>query len=123
MATGALAKTFAQGDASITETGAAMGTPNYISPEQVRAVDEIDHRADIYALGATLYFMLTGAPPFPAPSVVEIMTRHLKDPPPDPRKENPAVSESSAQLIARAMAKAREDRYQSATDLLEALGG
>ena len=116
-----LAKAYASGDANLTETGAAMGTPNYISPEQVRATKVIDHRADIYSLGATLYFLLVGKPPFPAPTVVEIMTRHLKDPPPDVRAARPGVSQATATIIRKCMEKDPADRYQSAVELLDAL--
>ncbi len=105
-------------DASQTDEGLAMGTPFYISPEQARGERRIDIRSDIYALGATLYHMVTGRVPFPGPNPAVIMTRHLNDPlePPDEVRES--VSRATAQIIEKMMAKGRETRYQTPAELL-----
>ncbi len=117
-----LAKQYTSEEANLTETGAAMGTPNFISPEQVRAEKVIDTRADIYSLGATFFFLLTGRPPYAAGSVVEIMTRHLRDPPPDVKVLRPEISDRSAEVIKKAMRKKREDRFQTILEMKKALG-
>ncbi len=105
-------------DGSQTEEGMAMGTPFYISPEQARGDRRIDIRTDIYALGATLFHMVTGRAPFPGPNPAVIMTRHINDPLDPPDEVNPRVSRGLAQVIEKMMAKAREERYQSPADLM-----
>ena len=108
-------------DGSGTEEGLSMGTPFYVSPEQARGERRIDIRTDLYALGATLYHMVTGRVPFPGPNPAVIMTRHLNDPLEPPDEVNPRVSRGLCQIIERMMAKAREARYQSPAELLQDL--
>jgi eukaryotic-like serine/threonine-protein kinase len=106
---------------SLTQTGVIIGTPYYISPEQVRALKDVDHRADLYALGGTLYHMLTGHVPFYAPTVLEIMRAHLTAELENPADINPALSSESVQIVSKLMAKEPSERYQSADDLAEDL--
>jgi formylglycine-generating enzyme required for sulfatase activity len=99
-----------------TATGAVVGTPTYISPEQVRGQD-IDHRADIYALGVMLFEMVTGRVPFDADTALSLMLKHINDPVPDARAFNPDVPARLVAIIQKALAKQPEERYQSARDL------
>jgi len=106
-------------DKSITQAGVPVGTPYYISPEQVRGQEDIDQRADVYALGATLYRMVAGVVPFDGPTGAVVMTRHLNDPVPDPRKNTPDLPESVVTIIHHCMAKEAKHRYQNAGHLRE----
>jgi len=99
----------------------AYGTPYYISPEQVTGDPPPDFRTDIYSLGATLYEMVTGRPPFTAPTPQEIMRKHVIEPLPDAGQFVPDLPASLCALLAKALAKEPEDRYQSAADLVAAL--
>lgn len=113
-----LARQAADAEAAEAEKGRAYGTPYYISPEQIRGVVDVDFRADIYSLGATFYHMITGKVPFDGPSPTAIMHKHLKEPLVPPDHVNTKISTGIAEVIERAMAKDREVRYQSTTDLL-----
>jgi len=104
--------------AAAAEKGRAYGTPYYISPEQVRGVEDVDFRADIYSLGATLYHMVTGRVPFEGDTPTSIMHKHLKEPLVPPDHINPSISTGMAEVIECAMAKDRATRYQSTSDLL-----
>ncbi len=105
-------------DASMTQSGQAVGTPNYMSPEQVRGrSDEIDHRSDLYALGATLFHLVAGRPPFSGETSAVIMSKHLTEKPPLANRINSAVSEECSRMIVRLMQKERERRFQSASEL------
>jgi urea transport system substrate-binding protein len=102
----------------LTQTGTAVGTPFYMSPEQCEA-RPVDHRTDIYSLGATYYSLLTGRYPFHISATVpQLMYQHCHGPIPDPRADNPNVPEACARIVAKAMAKAPADRYQSAAAML-----
>ncbi|HVO12964.1 MAG TPA: serine/threonine-protein kinase [Vicinamibacteria bacterium] len=98
-------------DQSLTQTGHAVGTPHYISPEQISGSRDIDGRADIYSLGATLYHLVTGHTPFKGPSGAVVMTMHLTQPLPDPRTHVPGLSEGLCRVVRKSMAKRREERY------------
>jgi len=100
----------------LTQTGMAIGTPHYISPEQARGEEEVDSRSDIYALGATLYHMVTGQVPFEGNTAAVIMTKHLSEELDYPSDVNPAVSEHASRLIGRMMAKAPHNRYARPKD-------
>jgi serine/threonine-protein kinase len=104
---------FSGGDAEMTQMGQAVGTPHYMSPEQVRGDADVDIRADLYALGATLFHMVTGEAPFSGGSSIEIMTKHLHDPVPLANEINPKVSADCTKLIAKLMEKKREQREQT----------
>jgi serine/threonine protein kinase len=103
----------------MTHAGSFLGTVDYCSPEQIRG-EPLDGRADIYSLGCVLYHCLTGEAPYARESEVAVLQAHLNDPPPSPSVELEGV-------FARAMAKDREDRYRTASelaaDLREAIAG
>ena len=107
--------------AAESEAGKAYGTPYYISPEQIRGEVDIDYRADIYSLGATMYHLVTGRPPFEADTPSAVMHKHLKQPLKPPDHINTALSAGVSEIIEVAMAKKREDRYASTRDMLEDL--
>ncbi len=102
------------GGAATRYTGTGMiGTVEYLAPEQIIAAREVDHRADIYALGVVVFEMLTGRLPFSGNSG-QVLFAHLGQPPPNPRLYKPNLSHRVARVVMRALAKAPEDRYQSA---------
>jgi tRNA A-37 threonylcarbamoyl transferase component Bud32/dienelactone hydrolase len=105
----------------LTETGLSPGTPSYMSPEQIDGTG-FDERSDIYALGALLFEMVTGRPPFEGPTPLAIAVQHETAPPPDPRGIDAAIPNDVAKLILKCLAKDRNDRYQSADDLFAELG-
>jgi predicted Ser/Thr protein kinase len=103
-----------------TATGAVVGTALYISPEQVRG-EEPDPRVDIYALGVTLFEMLSGQPPFEADSAMSTMMMHVNEPVPDLRQLNADVPPDLVAVVEKALAKDRDQRYQTAADMAKAL--
>lgn len=103
------------------EAGKAYGTPYYISPEQIRGEMDIGFSADIYSLGATIYHLVTGRPPFEGETPAAVMHKHLKQPLTPADHINTALSAGIGEVIDVAMAKKREDRYQSTEDMLEDL--
>jgi serine/threonine protein kinase len=105
-----IAKTLGE-DQSLTQTGQAVGTPEYIAPEQIRGLRDIDARADIYSLGATYFQLVTGHAPYKGTSGAMVMSMHLTDPLPDPRMYEPTLSEGLVRVLRKMMAKEREDRY------------
>jgi serine/threonine-protein kinase len=116
-----LAKSTTAAAPSLTEAGLAVGTPYFMSPEQIRAEKLVDIRADLYSLGASLYFLVTGKRPYEAPSAMETMTRHLTEPVPDPQVLAPLLSDEFSRVIRKLMAKAPGDRYATPRHLLEEL--
>jgi serine/threonine-protein kinase len=116
-----LARATDDDEASKAEAGKAYGTPYYISPEQIRGEVDIDFRADIYSLGATLYHMVTGKPPFEADTPSAVMHKHLKEPLVPPDHLNESLSAGISEITEVAMAKRREERYASTKDMLEDL--
>jgi predicted Ser/Thr protein kinase len=108
-------------DARTRYTGSgAIGTVDYMAPEQIMAAKEVDHRADIYALGVVVYEMLTGQRPFQG-SAGQVLFAHLQQPVPDPREINPNVSRAAAKATLQALAKQPEERFQSAGEFVAAL--
>jgi eukaryotic-like serine/threonine-protein kinase len=101
---------------SLTEKGRVAGTPYYMSPEQWQD-RQLDDRADVYALGVMLYEALTGKVPFDATSIIELARLHVQQHPVSPQKMRPALDPSLEKIILKAMAKKREERYQSAMEL------
>ncbi|MFH0938670.1 MAG: serine/threonine-protein kinase [Planctomycetota bacterium] len=115
------AKSFINED-NLSLTGVIIGTPYYISPEQVRADKNIDHRADLYALGGTLYHALTGKVPFEAPSALQIMRCHLHEELENPADICPELSFGTVQIVSKLMAKLPDERYQDVADVAEDIG-
>lgn len=107
-------------DATVTSTGLMLGTPAYISPEQVQSA-AVDERADIYALGCCLFHLLTGRPPFVGNDPVAVAYQHVNESPPSPDSVASDVSPELAAVVMRAIEKRPEDRYQNAAALLSAL--
>ncbi|MFT5130505.1 MAG: serine/threonine protein kinase, partial [Rhodothermales bacterium] len=90
---------------TLTLTGATLGTPAYMSPEQAHDAKTADVRSDIYSLGATLYQMVTGTLPFAGDTGIDILMKQVEEPLPDPRSRNPQLDERTALIITRMMAK------------------
>ncbi|KAB2884095.1 MAG: serine/threonine protein kinase, partial [Kofleriaceae bacterium] len=111
-----------RGTGSKTRTGAVMGTPTYMSPEQCRGAGEVDHRSDIYAIGCILYEMVTGRPPFQAEGIGELIAAHMLMPPDPPTRHNPNLSASTEGLILNLLAKSPAERVQTAGELARLLG-
>jgi eukaryotic-like serine/threonine-protein kinase len=109
------------GSAMLTQTAGTMGTLDYIAPEQIMSASEVDHRADIYALGVMTYQMLTSQLPFAGISAGQVLFAHLQRPAPDPRTVKPTISEAVAQVVMRAMAKKPHQRYDSAGEFVTRL--
>ena len=103
-----------------TQTGMVLGSPKYMSPEQVMG-KAIDHRSDIFSLGVMLYEMLTGQAPFMGENVNAIMYQTLNAIPPAPGTINPGVPDMLNFIVAKALAKSLESRYQSAKEMAEDL--
>ena len=104
---------------TITQSGVGVGTPNYMAPEQVRG-DPVDARADVYALGAMLYQIITGQVPFEGESGIAVALKHLNEAPKPPRMVNPDLPLAVDQVILKALTKDRELRYQSVDELVAA---
>ncbi len=109
------------GGERLTETGIALGTPAYMSPEQAVEDGPIDGRADLYALGCVVYEMLAGTPPFTGPTAQAILARHAVDPVAPIRTVRDTVPRGVEQAVLKALAKVPADRYPGATEFAEAL--
>lgn len=107
----------AQGADRMTMTGVGMGTPAFMAPEQAQGLADIDIRADVHALGGTLYTMLTGKPPFTGLTPWMVVNAVCNEPAPDPRALVPTLPEPVAAITLRCLAKRREDRYQTPDEL------
>jgi serine/threonine protein kinase len=104
-----------------TRTGSVMGTPYYMSPEQCEGKIEIDHRADVYSLGVLLFEMMTGKVPFGGEGYGEIIVKHVTMPPPSTRSVVPELPDYLDLILFRALAKDRDQRFQTMAELREAL--
>src|SRR5215470_4993839 len=104
----------------LTRTGAAVGTPHYMSPEQCLG-EELDGRSDIYSLGIVLFEMLTGVVPFDSPATTAIVVKHVNDPPPPPRTLYPEISRAVESVALRALEKRRDSRPQTAGEMAREL--
>ena len=107
---------------TLTQTGAVMGTPDYIAPEQARQSHDVDGRADLYSLGCTLYFLLTGRPPFPTGPLAVKVAAHLFEEPESLAVLRPGTPATVAAVVRKLMAKKPEDRYPTAGEAAAALG-
>ncbi len=105
----------------LTQLGTVMGSPNYIAPEQTFDAHKVDIRADIYALGCSLYELLTGQPPFPSGDVMQKLQSHVCSPPRPVQELRADVPPDLAELLHRMLAKRPEDRYQTPAEVAEAL--
>ncbi len=106
--------------ATLTQEGFVLGTPHYMSPEQIRGHD-LDVRSDLYAIGALLYEALTGHPPIDAESTEGVLTKMLVEEPPPLSERSPECPPALAAVVERALAKQRDDRYRTPLSMAEAL--
>jgi eukaryotic-like serine/threonine-protein kinase len=111
------------GDTNLTRTGAAMGTPAYMSPEQSTDSATVDARADIYSLGCTLYVLITGRPPFEGKTALEIISKHQTEPIVPPEVVVKRVPKALSGILLKMLAKKPADRYQSMDEVIAALEG
>jgi len=102
---------------SITETGMIIGTPEYMSPEQVEGLG-VDHRSDLYSLGVILFEMLTGRVPFQGETPLSVILKHKTEQPPDPRKFDEQIPVVISRMILKCMEKDKNKRYRTAVTLL-----
>lgn len=114
-----LAKMLAS-EKKITRSGTGMGTPDYMAPEQAQGTD-VDHRADIYSLGAVLYEMVTGHVLFESESSVVVLVKHMTEPPRPPREHNPDLPREVENVILTALEKDPARRYQTTDEFITAL--
>ncbi|MCK5802209.1 MAG: SUMF1/EgtB/PvdO family nonheme iron enzyme, partial [Lentisphaeria bacterium] len=112
-----LAKSLGE-DSGVTVTGAVLGTPYYMSPEQIKGTADLDIRADVYSLGATLYHLVTGTRPFTGENSLGVMARHVNDPLTSPQEHNPDLSDACTRLIEVMMGKDRQDRPGSWKEII-----
>jgi serine/threonine protein kinase len=116
-----VAKQVEKGTAGASLPGVILGTPGYISPEQVMAQDDVDARSDIYAVGATMFHCLTGSATFHGDTAQEIIGHQLAGEVPDPARLDSQVPAWLTEVIVCALSSRREDRFQSAAAMAEAL--
>jgi serine/threonine-protein kinase len=104
-----------------TTAGMVLGTPDYIAPEQAADARTADIRSDIYSLGCTLYYLLTGQPPFPTGTTIEKLSLHLKSPPPSILAKRPDVPAELVRILEKMLAKNPQDRYQTPGEVAKEL--
>jgi serine/threonine-protein kinase len=115
--------TLPAGTSGVTQAGNILGTADYMPPEQATDSAHVDHRADVYSLGCTLHFLLTGRPPYVAASVMATLFKHSSAPIPSLRMTRPDVPAALDDLFARMVAKTPAERPQTMTDVVRALEG
>ncbi|QVL32680.1 serine/threonine protein kinase [Telmatocola sphagniphila] len=109
------------GDRSLTGANEMMGTPDYMAPEQARNAKTADIRADIYSLGCTFFFLLTGKPPFEGASIADLIFKHWDDPRPDVSQLRNDVSSELSRFIQKMMAKSPAERPQTPKEVIDKL--
>ncbi len=109
------------GSSNLTQTGAGIGTPAYMSPEQAQGLSDVGPEADIYALSVVLFELLTGRVPFEADTPVAVILKSIRDPLPMPRSLRPDMSEALQAVIIKGTAKSPENRYSTVSQLRDAL--
>ncbi len=102
----------------LTQTGMVLGTPLYMSPEQARGDDELDHRVDLYALGVIMYEAATGRVPFIGNNYLSVISQVLNEQPKAPREIRPELTDEFEAIVLKAMTKDRRERYASAEEML-----
>ncbi len=117
----ASAETLLEHSSTLTQEGSVMGTPDFIAPEQARDSHAADIRADLYSLGCTLYYLLSGRVPFPGGTLTEKLLKHQMDAPRPLRGLRGEVPPAVAAVVDRLMAKRPEERYQSPAEVAAAL--
>lgn len=105
----------------LTASGVTLGTFDYLSPEQASDPRQVDVRSDLYSLGCTWYYLLTGKPPFPDGTMIQKLLRHRTEAPPDPRQVRPDLSRDVVSILNKLIAKRPIDRYQRPLDLIHDL--
>jgi serine/threonine protein kinase len=106
---------------ALTQAGSILGTVDFMPPEQAMGLTNIDHRADIYSLGCTLYFLLTGQPPYLGESLVAILLKHQSAPPPSLRGARSDIPAALESIFHRMVAKSPGQRFSSMAEVVEAL--
>jgi serine/threonine-protein kinase len=110
------------GGTPLTQVHTILGTPDFIAPEQARSSHEVDIRSDLYSLGCTFYYILTGQVPFPAASSMEKLLKHYLEEPPRVEALRPEVPRGVAALVRKLMAKSPDQRPQSPAEVVQVLG-
>jgi serine/threonine-protein kinase len=111
----------AAGSDKLTTVGMALGTPTYMSPEQAMGETNLDQRADIYSVGALAYELFTGHPPFEKPTPQQLLAAHVLEKPEPPTARRPELSPALSGLVMRCLEKEKEQRWQTAEEMLEPL--
>jgi serine/threonine protein kinase/DNA-binding response OmpR family regulator len=108
---------------ALTQAGTVMGTADYMAPEQALGVTTIDHRADIYSLGCTLYYLLTGKPIYDGPTLIAVLLKHRDAPIPELKAARPGVPAALEEIFRRMVAKQSEARFATTDEVVRALEG
>jgi serine/threonine-protein kinase len=116
-----IARALGSADEALTQTGLAVGTPAYMSPEQAAGERELDPRTDVYSLGCVLYEMLAGEPPYTGPTAQAVLAKRFHEPIPSVRRGRPGVPETVDLAIQRALATVPADRFRTPAELAQAL--
>jgi serine/threonine-protein kinase len=110
------------GDNQLTMEGTVTGSPLFMSPEQASGEENVDARSDIYSLGAVMYYMLTGQPPFAFDNPIKVLIAHAAHEVSPPRQLNPNLPAGLEEVVLRCLEKDPEHRYQDVLALKRALG-